>query len=174
MGKKYGVYWRKCPAERKTEVAKLHLLEMLESIDTDEIRRRKQSAEELGVDAETLELADDRLNEIEEMMIVKEELFSALKAFSYERLMSARKAADDLELFEFLDVHLPEQIDKRAEFLLTKGEKEHALRQAIVGVNLPDVKAKLEDAITVKANPRVVAEGQARVEELTATLMEAP
>jgi len=172
LSNKLGVYYRTCPDERKANVAKLELLESMESMDNKEINRLMNRAEKLGVDAPTVKMAASRISTIAEMKALKKEVFEALKGFSHPRLLKAKKRANELELFEFLTSDVPSRIEGRLAFLLTKGTKEEVVKEMMAGVNNHALRDAIKAAIEVKANPAVVKEGQETLVKLEKRLAE--
>jgi hypothetical protein len=173
LSSRTGVYWRNCRAEHLSDEAKQFMQEAMGQLDVENLRTTIGIARQRGVDAETIAVAEARVEQQIEMVAARDELMESLQAFDATRLRTALERSEELELDEYLSDDVMEQAVARFEFLQRRTDSEEALRNAIRDTNLPDLQVKLRTAQTNHVSREAIQLAQARVGVLQGLMSEA-
>jgi len=173
ISNRLGVYWRSCAEEHHLAETREYLEQATDGIDVDAIREHMRIAEEWGVDQESLDAAEARIQQINQMSVAREELMSAMEDLDLERLRAALEEAEELELDEFLSEETLEEAVERFEWLETRVTVGVALRSAIAAFDVNDLIAKLADAREFQCSPESLQLGDDRIAELQRLMTEA-
>jgi len=173
LSSRTGVYWRNCRAEHLSDEAKQFLQQAMDSLDVENLRTTIGIARQRGVDAETIAVAEARVEQQIQMVAARDELMESLRAFDASRLRTALETSEELELDEYLSDDVMEQAVERFEFLQRRTDSEEALRNAVRETNLQDLQVKLRTAQENHVSREAIQLGQARVQVLQGLMSEA-
>lgn len=166
LSSRLGVYWRSCAAEHHDAETRAYLQEAMDGIDVEAIQEQMRIAEGRGIDQESLDAAEARIQQIGRMSVVREELMVAIGGLDLERLRAVLEEAEELELDEFLDEETLEEAVERFEWLETRVNVEATLMAAVAAYDVNDLIAKLQDARAYQCSPESLQQGDDRVVEL--------
>jgi len=166
LSNRLGVYWRSCAAEHHDAETKAYLEEAMDGIDVDEIREQMRIAEGRGIDQESLDAAEARIQQINRMSVVREELMTAIGGLDLARLRAVLEEAEELELDEFLPEETLEEAVERFEWLETRVNVEATLVAATAAYDVNDLIEKLANARSYQCSAEALQQGDARVVEL--------
>jgi len=173
LSNRLGVYWRSCAAEHHDAETRAYLEEAMDGIDVDEIQEQMRIAEGRGIDQESLDAAEARIQQINRMSVVREELMTAIGGLDLQRLRAVLEEAEELELDEFLPEETLEEAVERFEWLETRVNVEATLLAAVAAYDVNDLIEKLANARVYQCSPEALQQGDDRVVELQQLMTDA-
>lgn len=168
--KRLGVYWRSCRSEHLAETAKGFLLDAMDGIDLDSLERTIRIAESKHVDQETLDAATARVDVVIEMCAARDELLAAVQGFDVVRLQTALEETERLELDEFISDETLDAASARLDYLDQGLDADAELRAAIVGTDVDELRASIQNVARFHNSHELMAEGRVRLQELIAQI----